>query len=71
MHCLLILLLICSYMWDLTSKTHIWCIHDFILKIGCYSHAGHVDTIVFSKLQFISNSATTSLSNSADTSLVF
>jgi len=36
MHCLLILPLICSYMWDLTSKTHIWCISDFVLKIGYY-----------------------------------
>jgi len=37
MHCLLILLLICSYMWDLTSKTHIWCISDFVLKIWYYN----------------------------------
>ena len=37
MHCLLILPLICSYMWDLTSKTHIWCISGFVLKIGYYS----------------------------------
>ena len=36
MHCLLISPLICSYMWDLTSKTHIWCISDFVLKIGYY-----------------------------------
>jgi len=36
MHCLSILPLICSYMWDLTSKTHIWCISDFVLKIGYY-----------------------------------
>jgi hypothetical protein len=36
MHCLLILSLICSYMWNLTSKTHIWCISGFVLKIGYY-----------------------------------
>jgi len=29
--------LICSYMWDLTSKIHIWCISDFIFKIGYYN----------------------------------
>ena len=38
MHCLLILPLICSYMRDLTSRTHIWCISDFVLKIGYYNH---------------------------------
>jgi len=37
MHCLLILPLICSYMWDLTSKTHIWCISGFVVKIGYYN----------------------------------
>ena len=37
MHCLLILPFICSYMWDLTSKTHIWCVSDFVLKIGYYN----------------------------------
>ena len=37
MHCLLILPLICSYMWDLASKTHIWCISGFVLKIGYYT----------------------------------
>jgi len=37
MRCPLILPLICSYMWDLSSKTHIWCISDFVLKIGCYN----------------------------------
>ena len=36
MHCLLILPLICSYMWDLTSMTHIWCISGFVLKIEYY-----------------------------------
>jgi len=36
MHCLLILPFIFSYMWDLTSKTHIWCVSDFVLKIGYY-----------------------------------
>jgi len=36
MHCLLILPLTCSYMWDLVSKTHIWCISGFVLKIGYY-----------------------------------
>ena len=36
MYCLLILLLICSYMCDLTSKPHIWCISGFVLKIGYY-----------------------------------
>ena len=41
MHCLLILPLICSYMWDLTSKTHIWCISDFILKIEYYNLPCH------------------------------
>ena len=24
-------------MWDLTSKTHIWCISGFVLKIGYYT----------------------------------
>ena len=37
MHCLFILPFICSYMWDLTSKTHIWCVSDFVLKIGYYT----------------------------------
>ena len=37
MHCLLILPLICSYMRDLFSQTHIWCISGFILKIGYYN----------------------------------
>ena len=37
MHCSLILTLICSYMWDLTSKIHIWCISGFVLKIGYYT----------------------------------
>ena len=36
-HCLLILPLICSYMWDLTSWAHIWCVSDFVLKTGCYN----------------------------------
>ena len=36
-----------------------------------HRHAGYADTIVFSKLQFISNSATTSLSDSANMSSVF
>jgi len=36
MHCLLILPLICSYMWELPSKTHIWCISGFALTIGYY-----------------------------------
>ena len=36
MHCLLILPLTCSYMWDLTSKTHICCISSFVLKIEYY-----------------------------------
>ena len=36
MHCLLILPLICSYMRDLASTTHIWCISGFVLKIGYY-----------------------------------
>ena len=37
MYCLLILPLICSYMWDLAFKTHIWCISGCILKIGYYN----------------------------------
>jgi len=37
MHCLLILPLICSYMWDLPFKIRIWCISDFVLKIGYYT----------------------------------
>ena len=37
MHCLLILPFICSYTWDLTPKTHIWCVFDFVLKIGYYT----------------------------------
>ena len=28
--------LIYSYMWDLTSRAHIWCVFGFVLKIGCY-----------------------------------
>ena len=40
MHCPLILSFICNYMWDLTSKTHIWCVSDFVLKIGYYSSIG-------------------------------
>ena len=44
MHCLLILPLICSYMWDLVSKTHIWCISGFVLKIGYYRCAGLLST---------------------------
>ena len=35
-HCLLILPLIYSYMWDLTSWAHIWCVYGFVLKTGCY-----------------------------------
>ena len=38
MHCILILPFICSYMWDLTSRTHIRCVSDFVLKIGYYTH---------------------------------
>ena len=34
-------------------------------------HAGHTDAMVFSKLQFVPNSATTSPSDSADTSSLF
>ena len=35
-HCYLITPLICSYMWDLFLKTHIWCASGFVLKTGCY-----------------------------------
>ena len=28
--------LIYSYMWDLTSWAHIWCVSGFVLKTGCY-----------------------------------
>ena len=28
--------LIFSYMWDLTSWAHIWCVSGFVLKTGCY-----------------------------------
>jgi len=37
MHYLMILPLVCSYMGDLTSKTHIWCIYGFVLQIGYYT----------------------------------
>ena len=30
--------LICSYMWDLTFRAHIWCVSGFVLKTGCYNH---------------------------------
>ena len=33
----LILPLICSCMWDLTFKTHIWRVFGFVLKIGYYN----------------------------------
>jgi len=36
MHCPLILPLICRYTRYLASKTHIWCISGFVLKIGYY-----------------------------------
>ena len=29
--------LICSYMWDLTSWAHIWCVSSFVLKTGCFT----------------------------------
>ena len=31
------IILICSYMWDLTSWAHIWYISGFVLKTGCYN----------------------------------
>ena len=27
---------ICSYMWDLISRAHIWCAFGFVLETGCY-----------------------------------
>ena len=32
----LILPFICSYMWDLISRAHIWCAFGFVLETGCY-----------------------------------
>ena len=49
MHCPLILHLICSYMWDLTSKTHIWHICGFVLKIGYDTSSSRLGSIKDSK----------------------
>ena len=35
----LILPFICSYMWDLISRAHIWCAFGFVLETGCYTSA--------------------------------
>ena len=34
--CYLITPLLCSYMWDLFLKTHIWCASGFVLKTRCH-----------------------------------
>ena len=33
----LILPFICSYMWGLITRAHIWCAFGFVLKTGCYT----------------------------------
>jgi hypothetical protein len=39
---------ICSYMCDLTSWAHIWCVSDFVLKTRCY-----ISSVFFCMLQLL------------------
>ena len=68
--------------WKTLVFMHLWFILvalvdcwdcEFLVTLGWWGHrhTGYVDTVVFSKLQFISNWATTSLSDSANMSSVF
>jgi len=50
MHCPLILPFICSYMWDLTSKTHIWCIS---INLGIIIHTISLSLLFVSTLLLI------------------
>ena len=45
----LILPFICSYMWDLISRAHIWCAFGFVLETGCYIGPSRVSDMAISK----------------------
>jgi len=65
--------LTCSYMWDLTSWAHIWCVSGFVLKIGCYTNSVTVGiwwcsfpiTVGFFKLTLITISTASLLHQTA------